>query len=41
VLPTDADRAKDLGISNIANSAPQVLAPALAAPIVTRIRSVR
>ena len=35
VLPTDADRAKDLGIINIANSAPQVLAPALAAPIVT------
>ena len=27
-------RAKDLGIINIANSAPQVLAPALAAPIV-------
>src|ERR1700722_4714927 len=35
VLPADADRAKDLGIINIANSAPQVLAPALAAPIVT------
>ena len=34
VLPTAADRAKDLGIINIANSAPQVLAPALAAPIV-------
>jgi MFS family permease len=34
VLPTDADRAKDLGVINIANSAPQVLGPALAAPIV-------
>jgi MFS family permease len=34
VLPAVADRAKDLGIVNIANSAPQVLAPALAAPIV-------
>ena len=35
VLPTAEDRAKDLGIINIANSAPQVLAPAIAAPIVT------
>jgi MFS family permease len=35
VLPTAADRARDLGIINIANSAPQVLGPALAAPIVT------
>jgi MFS family permease len=35
VLPADADRAKDLGIINIANSAPQVLGPALAAPLVT------
>ncbi|WP_035844671.1 MFS transporter [Kitasatospora azatica] len=34
VLPTAADRAKDLGVINIANSGPQVLAPALAAPIV-------
>jgi MFS family permease len=34
VLPTATGRAKDLGIINIANSAPQVLAPALAAPIV-------
>jgi MFS family permease len=34
VLPTDADRAKDLGVINIANSAPQVLGPALSAPIV-------
>lgn len=34
VLPAAADRAKDLGVINIANSAPQVLGPALAAPIV-------
>ena len=34
VLPTAAGRAKDLGVINIANSAPQVLGPALAAPIV-------
>jgi MFS family permease len=34
VLPAARDRAKDLGVVNIANSAPQVLAPAIAAPIV-------
>ncbi|GAA2475068.1 MFS transporter [Streptomyces thermolineatus] len=34
VLPAAADRAKDLGVINIANSGPQVLAPALAAPVV-------
>ncbi len=34
VLPTAAERAKDLGVINIANSAPQVLGPALAGPIV-------
>jgi len=34
VLPKATDRAKDLGVINIANSAPQVLAPALSAPIV-------
>lgn len=34
VLPTDLDRGKDLGVINIANSMPQVLAPAIAAPIV-------
>ncbi len=34
VLPNAFGRAKDLGIINIANSAPQVLAPAIAAPIV-------
>ena len=35
VLPTAGDRAKDLGVINIANSMPQVLAPLLAAPLVT------
>ena len=34
VLPQATDRAKDLGVINIANSAPQVLGPALSAPIV-------
>jgi len=34
VLPADQDRGKDLGVINIANSLPQVLAPAIAAPIV-------
>ena len=34
VLPAAEDRARDLGIINIANSAPQVLGPALAFPIV-------
>lgn len=34
VLPAAADRGRDLGVINIANAAPQVLAPALAAPIV-------
>ncbi|MDH2391063.1 MFS transporter [Streptomyces sp. HNM0663] len=34
VLPTAGDRAKDLGVINVANSAPQVLGPALAAPVV-------
>lgn len=35
VLPAERDRARDLGIINIANSAPQVLGPALAFPIVS------
>jgi MFS family permease len=35
VLPDAEDRARDLGIINIANSAPQVLGPALAFPIVS------
>ncbi|THV23451.1 MFS transporter [Glycomyces paridis] len=34
VLPAAADRGKDLGIINIASTAPQVLGPALAAPVV-------
>ncbi|MGC7101751.1 MFS transporter [Amycolatopsis lurida] len=34
VLPAALDRGKDLGIVNIANSLPQVLAPTVAAPIV-------
>lgn len=37
VLPAAAARAKDLGVINIANSAPQVLAPALAAPVVAHL----
>ncbi|MBB4927086.1 MFS transporter [Kitasatospora kifunensis] len=37
VLPAAADRAKDLGVINIANSGPQVLAPALAAPVVAHL----
>jgi MFS family permease len=35
VLPAASDRAKDLGIINIAATAPQVLGPALAALIVS------
>jgi hypothetical protein len=31
------DRGRDLGVINIANSAPQVLAPVIAAPIVTGV----
>jgi MFS family permease len=34
VLPKATDRAKDLGVINIASSAPQVLGPALSAPVV-------
>ncbi|MFI8825227.1 MFS transporter [Streptomyces sp. NPDC053431] len=34
VLPEATDRAKDLGVINIANSGPQVLAPALASPVI-------
>jgi MFS family permease len=34
VLPAAADRGKDLGVINIANSLPQVLAPAVAAPVI-------
>jgi MFS family permease len=35
VLPAASDRGKDLGVLNIASSLPQVLAPVIAAPIVT------
>ncbi|EDY57543.1 major facilitator superfamily transporter [Streptomyces sviceus ATCC 29083] len=41
VLPTALDRGKDLGIINVANSLPQVAAPALAAPIVTHLGGYR
>jgi MFS family permease len=37
VLPAAVDRGKDLGIINIATAAPQVLGPALAAPLVTHL----
>lgn len=37
VLPAAADRAKDLGVLNIASSLPQVVAPVIATPIVTRL----
>jgi MFS family permease len=37
VLPAAADRARHLGVINIANAAPQVLAPVIAAPIVTQL----
>jgi MFS family permease len=35
VLPAARDRARDLGVINIANSAPQVLAPVIAAAVIT------
>ncbi|MEO3768211.1 MFS transporter [Streptomyces sp. B5E4] len=34
VLPSAADRAKDMGLVNVANTAPNLLAPALAGPVV-------
>jgi len=37
VLPAAADRAKDLGVINIASAAPQVLGPAISTPIVTHL----
>jgi MFS family permease len=37
VLPEARDRAKDLGVINIANSGPQVLAPAIAAPVIAHL----
>ncbi|WP_369215901.1 MFS transporter [Streptomyces flavofungini] len=41
VLPKAKDRGKDLGVINIANSLPQVAAPAIAAPIVTYLGGYR
>lgn len=41
VLPRAMDRGKDLGVINVANSLPQVAAPALAAPIVTYLGGYR
>lgn len=41
VLPSAAHRGRDLGIVNIANSLPQVAAPALAAPIVGHLGGYR
>ncbi|MGY3846996.1 MFS transporter [Streptomyces hydrogenans] len=41
VLPKAADRGKDLGVINIANSLPQVAAPALAAPLVNHLGGYR
>src|SRR5690348_13680506 len=37
VLPAATDRAKDLGVINIASAAPQALGPAISAPIVTHL----
>jgi MFS family permease len=37
VLPSESDRARDLGVVNIASAAPQALGPLLAAPIVTHL----
>lgn len=37
VLPDEAGFAKDLGVINIANALPQVIAPVIAAPIVTQL----
>ncbi|MFE7225513.1 MFS transporter [Nocardioides sp. NPDC057577] len=37
VLPEAADRGKDLGVINIANALPQVLAPVIAAPLVATL----
>lgn len=41
VLPTALDRGKDLGVINVANSLPQVAAPALAAPLVNHLGGYR
>ncbi|MFE0672329.1 MFS transporter [Streptomyces sp. NPDC058867] len=41
VLPEARDRGKDLGVINVANTLPQVAAPALAAPVVTHFGGYR
>ncbi|MGW5633804.1 MFS transporter [Streptomyces sp. NPDC003832] len=41
VLPKARDRGKDLGVINVANTLPQVAAPALAAPVVTHFGGYR
>lgn len=41
VLPAAADRGKDLGLINVANTLPQVLAPVLAAPLVVHLGGYR
>ncbi|MEU7183997.1 MULTISPECIES: MFS transporter [Streptomyces] len=41
VLPAAADRGRDLGVINIANSLPQVAAPVLAAPLVGHLGGYR
>jgi predicted MFS family arabinose efflux permease len=41
VLPTAGDRGRDLGVINIANSLPHVLAPAIAAVLVTHLGGYR
>ncbi|MEV5542211.1 MFS transporter [Saccharopolyspora shandongensis] len=37
VLPSASDRAKDLGVVNIANALPQVVAPVLATPVLAHL----
>ncbi|MFG2713127.1 MFS transporter [Streptomyces goshikiensis] len=37
VLPTAEDRGRDLGVINVANALPQVLAPVIAAPVVSHL----
>lgn len=39
VLPNAEDRARDLGVINIANALPQVLAPLIASIMITALKS--
>lgn len=41
VLPDAAHRGKDLGVLNVANALPQVIAPVLAAPLVAHLGGYR